>query len=63
MHFKVLSIVLRGRTQDLSSVVNFIPILKKSEIFEKVRVKYTTERKTPTGEAIDFEIICQIVSK
>jgi hypothetical protein len=53
-------IVLRGQASELSSVFLFVSQLEKSTVFKdfQVKVKYLTKKKTQSGEAIDFEIVC-----
>jgi len=52
-------IILRGQTQELNSVLNFVSGLKKSLVFKDldIKVKYATKRKTTSGAVIDFEIV------
>lgn len=53
-------LVLRGQTQELNSVFNFVSQLEKSALFKdfNIRVRYATKKKIQVGEVIDFEIIC-----
>lgn len=53
-------VILRGETPDLNSVFNFIAQLEKSTAFKnfKIKVRYATQKKTASGEIIDFEILC-----
>jgi Tfp pilus assembly protein PilN len=53
-------VILRGQSQDLSSVFKSISTLEKSKFFKSAKVRYATRRKTQTGEVIDFEIVCPL---
>jgi len=53
-------VLLRGQTPELDSVSAFVEQLEKSPVFKpfSIKVRYATERKTPSGEIVDFEIDC-----
>lgn len=54
-------VVLRGQTKELNSVFEFVAQLEKSVVvknFNAVKVRYATKKNTPTGEIVDFEIVC-----
>lgn len=52
-------IVLRGQTQDLSSVLNFITNIETSSVFKNfnTKLRYVTQKKIRQTEFIDFEIV------
>lgn len=53
-------VVLRGNTLELQFVFDFVSQLEKSSVFKhfNVKVRYATKKRIPTGEVVDFEIIC-----
>ena len=53
-------LILRGSTQELSSVFQFATQLEKSVVFKNfnVKVRYATKKQTQKGEIVDFEITC-----
>jgi len=53
-------IVLRGQSGELNSLFEFMQRLEKSSVFKKFncKIRYATQKKTPTGEFVDFEISC-----
>jgi len=51
---------LRGTSNTMSEVFDFVKILEDSDCFENVKTKYTTKRKLEGKELTDFELICQI---
>lgn len=52
-------IVLRGQTQDLSSVLKFINNIETSPVFKNfnTKLRYVTQKKIRQAEFIDFEIV------
>lgn len=53
-------ISLRGTTDDLATVFRARDALEKSELFEKVEVKYATARKRQGQDFADFQIDCPL---
>lgn len=53
-------LVIRGQTGELDSVFEFVARLQESEGLKKfdIQVKYATQKKTASGEVVDFEIDC-----
>ncbi|MFA6282052.1 MAG: pilus assembly protein PilM, partial [Candidatus Omnitrophota bacterium] len=53
-------IAIRGQTQNLDSVLDFVSYLEKAQAFKdfSVKVRYATKKRNSMGEFIDFEIIC-----
>lgn len=53
-------LTLRGEAKDLGFVLLFIGELERSAMFSgyRVRLRYATQKKTASREAIDFEIVC-----
>lgn len=53
-------IILRGQTQELNFVFEFVSQIEKSAVFKNfnVKVSYATKKKTQVGEILDFEIVC-----
>ncbi|MDD5729680.1 MAG: PilN domain-containing protein [Candidatus Omnitrophica bacterium] len=52
--------VLRGQAEVLNSVFDFTSRLEKLPEFRNfnIKVRYATQRKTQTGDIVDFEITC-----
>jgi Tfp pilus assembly PilM family ATPase/Tfp pilus assembly protein PilN len=53
-------VVLRGQTQELNSVSAFVSQLERISVFKNfsIKLRYATQKKTITGEVVDFEIVC-----
>lgn len=53
-------VILRGQTPELNSVFAFVAQLGKSLVFKEfnIKVRYATQKKTITGEVVDFEVVC-----
>jgi len=53
-------IILHGQTSELNSVFVFTSQLEKSTAFKNfnIKVRYATKKGTPSGEMVDFEILC-----
>lgn len=51
---------LRGSALSMSVVFSLVDNLEKSNYFKEVKTRYTTKRKTSTGDVTDFEIVCNL---
>lgn len=53
-------VVIRGQTQELGLIFNFVANLEGSPAFKgySVKVRYATKKRTQAGEIVDFEILC-----
>ncbi|MFA4888413.1 MAG: pilus assembly protein PilM [Candidatus Omnitrophota bacterium] len=53
-------IILRGQAKELNSLFDFMQLLEKSAVFRKFnsKIRYATQKKTTTGDYVDFEIAC-----
>jgi Tfp pilus assembly protein PilN len=51
---------LRGSAVSMSVVFSLVDNLEKSNYFKEVKTRYTTKRKTPSGDVTDFEIVCNL---
>lgn len=53
-------VILRGQSQQLNNVFAFASQLEKSAVFKNfnIKVRYATQKKTQTGQIVDFEIVC-----
>jgi len=53
-------LVLRGQAKALSFVLMLVSELEKSSVFQdaQIKLKYATQRRISSGEAVDFEIAC-----
>jgi Tfp pilus assembly protein PilN len=53
-------IILRGQTQERNPVFEFVSRLQNSQALKgfSVKLRYATQKKTQSGELVDFEIIC-----
>ncbi len=52
-------IVVRGSAPNTQDVLTFVGQLEQLEGIAGARLKYSTRRRTPTGERTDFEIVMQ----
>ncbi|MFA6358164.1 MAG: pilus assembly protein PilM [Candidatus Omnitrophota bacterium] len=57
------SLTLRGQSNEMSEVFNFVNKLEESGYFRDVKSKYATKRKVEDKEVTDFEIICPLENK
>ena len=57
------SLVLRGTSNVMSEVFDFVNRLEESEYFQNVKTKYATKHKTEEKELTDFEILCPLEDK
>lgn len=53
-------VLLRGRTQNLSNVLNSLSLFEKSGIFKGGKINYATKRKTKGAEIVEFEIVARL---
>ncbi len=53
-------LILRGQASQSSLVFDFVNKLEKTEAFKifNIKIRYVTQKKTQTGEVVDFEIVC-----
>ncbi|MDD5560715.1 MAG: pilus assembly protein PilM [Candidatus Omnitrophica bacterium] len=56
-------LVLRGQSNEMSEVFNFVNKLEESSYFQNVKSKYATKRKVGDKEITDFEISCPLADK
>jgi len=54
------NLILRGDSDIMSEVFNFVSKLEESEYFNNVKAKNTTQRKEKNKEIISFEIQCPL---
>ena len=54
------SIILRGHAQGLNQAFTFVSEIEKAKSFRSFspKIRYATQKKTQSGESVDFEIIC-----
>lgn len=57
------SLTLRGQSNEMSEVFNFVNKLEESVYFQNVKSKYATKRKVEDKEITDFEISCPLEDK
>lgn len=57
------SLVLRGTSNVMSEVFDFVNRLEESEYFQNVKTKYATKHKVEDKELTDFEIFCPLEDK
>ena len=57
------SLTLRGESNEMSEVFNFVNKLEESPFFQNVKSKYATKRKEGDKEITDFEISCPLADK
>ena len=52
-------VTLRGEAAQLNSIFSLVSRLENSSVFKKfhIKVRYATQKKTSSGERIDFEIV------
>jgi len=51
---------IRGSAAAMSTVFSLVDSLEKSEYFKEAKTRYTTKRKTSSGDFTDFEIFCKL---
>jgi len=56
-------LTLRGESNEMSEVFNFVNKLEESTYFQNVKSKYATKRKEGDKEMTDFEISCPLADK
>jgi len=54
------NLILRGDSNAMSEVFNFVNNLEKSEYFKNVQAKHTTRRNEKDKELVTFEILCPL---
>jgi hypothetical protein len=54
------SVILRGHAQKLNQAFIFVSEIEKAKSFKSFspKIRYATQKKTQSGESVDFEIIC-----
>ena len=57
------TLILRGESNVMSEVFNFVTKLEESGYFQNVKAKYATKRMVENREVTDFEISCPLENK
>ena len=57
------NLTLRGESNEMSEVFDFVTKLEESDYFQNVKSKYATKRKVEDKEMTDFEISCPLADK
>jgi Tfp pilus assembly PilM family ATPase/Tfp pilus assembly protein PilN len=55
------NVTLQGTSSQMSRVFKLVTILEKSDLFEKVKLKYASKRQIRHQEITDFEVFCQFL--
>ena len=56
-------LTLRGTSNSMSEIFNFVNKLEESDYFKNVNTKYVTKHKVQDRELSDFEITCPLEDK